>query len=168
VITIMLVDDHGMVREGLKYYLETEEDITVIGEAENGREAAEKAAEFKPDVILMDLMMPVSDGVEGTKLCLKASPETKVIILTSKPEDDLVLPAIQAGALSYLLKDISASELAVAIRAAAQGSPTLNPMAASRMMQEVSNSPAGKAATEGPNPAGNAINSQATKDFYYD
>lgn len=137
-ISVMLVDDHGMVREGLKYYLETEEDITVIGEAENGREAAEKAAEFKPDVILMDLMMPFSDGVEGTKLCLKASPETKVIILTSKPEDDLVLPAIQAGALSYLLKDISASELAVAIRAAAQGSPTLNPMAASRMMQEVS------------------------------
>ena len=137
-ISVMLVDDHGMVREGLKYYLETENDINVIGEAENGQEAAAKAAELKPDVILMDLMMPVSDGVEGTKLCLEAHPESKIIILTSKPEDDLVLPAIQAGALSYLLKDVSASELAVAIRSAAQGRPTLNPMAASRMMHEVS------------------------------
>ena len=137
-INVILVDDHGMVREGLKYYLETEDDINVIGEAENGREAALMAAELKPDVILMDLMMPVSDGVEGTKLCLEASPETKIIILTSKPEDDLVLPAIKAGALSYLLKDVSAADLTVAIRAAAEGRPTLNPMAASRMMQEVS------------------------------
>ena len=137
-ISVMLVDDHGMVREGLKYYLETEADINVIGEAENGQEAAAKAAELKPDVILMDLMMPVSDGVEGTKLCLEAHPGTKIIILTSKPEDDLVLPAIKAGALSYLLKDVSAADLTVAIRAAAEGRPTLNPMAASRMMQEVS------------------------------
>lgn len=147
-INVILVDDHGMVREGLKYYLETEEDIAVVGEAENGREAAAKAAELKPDVILMDLMMPVSDGVEGTKLCLEASPGTKVIILTSKPEDDLVLPAVKAGALSYLLKDVSAAELAAAIRAAAQGSPTLNPMAASKMMQEVS---AGRKEVKDPN-----------------
>lgn len=137
-IKIMLVDDHGMVREGLKYYLEVEDDIEVIGEAEDGESAAELAGELQPDVILMDLIMPNTDGVEGTKLCLAASPPSKVVVLTSKAEDDLVLPAIKAGALSYLLKDVSAAELSTAIRKAAAGQPTLHPMASSRMMQEVS------------------------------
>ncbi len=136
-IRIMLVDDHGMVREGLKYYLEIEDDIEVVGEAADGKEAAELAGELKPDVILMDLIMPGIDGVEGTRLCLEASSASKVIVLTSKPEDDLVLPAIKAGALSYLLKDVSAADLSTAIRSAADGKPTLHPMAASKMMQEV-------------------------------
>jgi NarL family two-component system response regulator LiaR len=137
-IKVLLVDDHGMVREGLKYYLETEDDIEVAGEASNGSEAALMASRLKPDVILMDLIMPVADGVEGTRLCLEASPDSKVIILTSKAEDDLVLSAVRAGALSYLLKDVSAEDLAAAIRAAVAGKPTLHPMAAARMLKEVS------------------------------
>ncbi len=136
-ITVMIVDDHGMVREGLKYYLEGEDDFEVVGEAADGREAARLAGNLKPDVILMDLIMPGVDGVEGTRLCLEASPGTKVIVLTSKAEDDLVLPAVRAGAFSYLLKDVSASDLACAIRGAAAGKPTLHPMAASKMMKQV-------------------------------
>lgn len=136
-IRVLLVDDHGMVREGLKYYLEVEADIEVVGEAADGRKAAQLAGKLKPDVILMDLIMPGTDGVEGTGLCLESSPDSKVIVLTSKAEDDLVLPAIKAGALSYLLKDVSASDLAGAIRSAAAGKPTLHPMAASKMMKEV-------------------------------
>lgn len=137
-IRVILVDDHGMVREGLKIYLTTEPDIEVAGEAADGAVAAELASELKPDVILMDLMMPGVDGVEGTKRCLAASPHSKVIVLTSKPDDELVLPAIRAGALSYLLKDLSPEELSTAIRCAAEGKSTLHPMAAARMMQEVS------------------------------
>ncbi len=136
-IRVMLVDDHGMVREGLKYYLEVEDDIEVAGEAADGGEAALLAGKLNPDVILMDLIMPDVDGVEGTRFCLEASPGSKVVVLTSKAEDDLVLPAVRAGALSYLLKDVSASELANAIRSAASGKPTLHPMAASKMMQEM-------------------------------
>ncbi len=136
-IRVMLVDDHGMVREGLKYYLEVEDDIEVVAEASGGRKAAELAGKLQPDVILMDLIMPDVDGVEGTRLCLEASPGSKIVVLTSKAEDDMVLPAVRAGALSYLLKDVSASELADAIRGAAAGTPTLHPMAASKMMQQV-------------------------------
>jgi len=138
VIRVMLVDDHGMVREGLKYYLDVEDDIEVVGEAGDGKEAAELVSGLKPDVILMDLIMPGTDGVEGTRLCLEASPGSKVVVLTSKAEDDMVLPAVKAGALSYLLKDVSAEELSAAIRNAAAGKPTLHPMASTRMMQEVS------------------------------
>ena len=137
-ISVLLVDDHAMVREGLKYYLETEADIEVVGEAGNGKTAAELAANLQPDVILMDLIMPDVDGVEGTRLCLAASPVSKVIVLTSKPEDDMVLPAVRAGALSYLLKDVSAADLSTAIRDAAAGKPRLHPMAVARMLQEVS------------------------------
>lgn len=136
-IKILLVDDHGMVREGLKLFLQTEDGLEIVGEAADGKEAAELTKKYRPDVILMDLMMPETDGVEGTKLCLAANPSSRVIILTSKAEDDLVLPAIKAGALSYLLKDLSAEELTAAIRQAASGQPTLHPMAATRMLQEV-------------------------------
>ncbi len=137
-ISVLLVDDHGMVREGLKYYLETEDDITVVGEAGDGRVAAELAKKLTPDVIMMDLIMPGVDGVEGTRLCLAASPDSKVIVLTSKAEDDLVLPSIKAGALSYLLKDVSAEELAGAVRDAAAGKPTFHSVASAKMAQEVS------------------------------
>lgn len=140
-IRLMLVDDHKMVREGLKSYLATEPDIQVAGEAADGAAAASVAAELKPDVILMDLIMPGTDGVEGTRLCLAASPSSRVVVLTSMPDDDRVLPAIRAGALSYLLKDVSAEDLARAIREAASGRPTLHPVAAQRMMQELSGPP---------------------------
>ena len=147
-ISVLLVDDHGMVREGLKYYLETEEDITVVGEAGDGREASELAKKLTPDVIMMDLIMPGVDGVEGTKLCLAASPESKVIVLTSKAEDDLVLPSIKAGALSYLLKDVSAEELAKAVRDAAAGKPTFHSVASAKMAQVVSGTSEGTDKTE--------------------
>jgi len=130
-----------MVREGLKIYLATETDIEVVGEAGDGATAAGMVGELKPEVILMDLMMPGVDGIEGTKRCLAASPGSRVIVLTSKPDDEQVLPAIRAGALSYLLKDVSAEELAAAIRTAVSGKPTLHPIAATRMMQELSGPP---------------------------
>jgi NarL family two-component system response regulator LiaR len=136
-ITVMLVDDHSLVREGLKIFLETEPDLQVIGEAANGDEAATLAGRLKPDVILMDLLMPGVDGVEGTRRCLEESPRSRVIVLTSKVEDDLVLPAIRAGALSYLLKDVAAAQLAETIRSAASGNPTLHPLAAAKMLQAV-------------------------------
>ena len=140
-IRVMLVDDHGLVREGLRIYLATEPEIEVVGEAGDGARAAELAGELKPDVILMDLMMPGVDGVEGTRRCLAASPGSRVIVLTSKSDDELVLPAVRDGALSYLLKDVSAEELAATIRKAAAGQPVLHPMAAARVMQELSAPP---------------------------
>lgn len=138
-IRLLLVDDHKMVREGLKAYLSLESDIEVVGEAGDGAAGADLAGKLRPDVILMDLMMPGTDGIEGTQRCLAASPSSRVIVLTSMPDDERVVPAIRAGALSYLLKDVSAEELAQAIRSAAAGKPTLHPMAAQRMMQELSN-----------------------------
>lgn len=140
-IRLLLVDDHKMVREGLKAYLATEEDIEIVGEAADGAAGAKLAGELKPDVILMDLIMPGTDGVEGTRLCRAASPNSRVIILTSMPDDERVVPAIKAGALSYLLKDVSAEDLAQAIRSAAVGRATLHPMAATRMMQELTAPP---------------------------
>lgn len=140
-IRVLLVDDHKLVREGLKIYLGMEPELSVVGEAEDGAIAAKLAAELKPDVILMDLMMPGTDGIEGTRLCLAASPASRVIVLTSMPDDERVMPAIRAGGLSYLLKDVSADELATAIRGAAAGKPTLHPMAATRMMQELNGLP---------------------------
>lgn len=136
-IRVMVVDDHKMVREGLKIYLALEDDIEIVGEAENGAAGADLAGQLKPDVILMDLIMPVVDGIEGTKRALAASPHSKVIMLTSMPDDEQVVPAIKAGALSYILKDIAADELAGTIRSAAAGRATLHPMAAQRMMQEL-------------------------------
>jgi NarL family two-component system response regulator LiaR len=147
-IRLMLVDDHKMVREGLKMYLSTEDDIEVVGEAADGAAGAKLAAELKPDVILMDLVMPGTDGIEGTRLCREASPGSRVVALTSMPDDERVMPAIRAGALSYLLKDVSAEELAQAIRSAAAGKPTLHPMAASRMMQELSAPPKPKSGVD--------------------
>jgi NarL family two-component system response regulator LiaR len=136
-IRVLLVDDHRMVREGLKVYLALEDGIEVVGEASDGGEGARLAGELKPDVVLMDLMMPGVGGVEGTKLVLAAQPGARVIILTSMPDDEQVLPAIGAGALSYLLKDVAADDLVRAIRQAAEGRPTLHPVAAQRMMAEL-------------------------------
>ncbi len=147
-IRLMIVDDHKMVREGLKIYLSTEDDIEIVGEAENGAQAAGLAGQLRPDVILMDLMMPVADGIEGTKRCLEASPGSRVIVCTSMPDDERVLPALKAGALSYILKDVSAEELAQTIRSAASGKATLHPMAAQRMMQELTAPPKPKSGVD--------------------
>ena len=115
-IKVLLVDDHEIVRLGVSAYLSVQEDIEVIAQAENGKIGVEKALELKPDIILMDLVMPVMDGIEATKEILSKWKEAKIIIVTSFIDDEKVYPAISAGAKSYLLKTSSASEIAQAIR----------------------------------------------------
>jgi NarL family two-component system response regulator LiaR len=120
-ITVMIVDDHEMVRNGAKGYLDAQPEIAVVAEAESGEEAVRLAREYVPDVVLMDLVMPGMDGVEATRKVKDISPRTQIIILTSFHEDEHIFPALQAGAISYLLKDVKAGELVEAIRRAAKG-----------------------------------------------
>ncbi len=136
VITVMIVDDHEMVRQGAASYLEAQEDIHVIAEASSGEEALIMAKELVPDVVLMDLVMPGLDGVEATRHLKDYSPRTQIIILTSFHEDEHIFPALQAGAISYLLKDVKAAELVEAIRRAASGEATLHPRVAERVIKE--------------------------------
>lgn len=137
-ITVMLIDDHRVVRQGLRDFLELQPDIDVVGEAPSGEEGVQLARELLPDVVLMDLVMPGIDGVETTRRVKAASPSTRVIVLTSFADDDKVFPAIKAGAISYLLKDISPEELAHAIRAAQRNEAVLHPEVAAKLMQEFS------------------------------
>ncbi len=134
---VLIVDDHGVVREGLRAYLELEPDIQLVGEAKDGLEAVRRAAELLPDVVLMDLVMPNMDGVEATSRIKEQQPATHVIILTSFLDDERVVPAIRAGATSYLLKDVAATDLARAIRGARAGQAQLHPEVARRLMQQV-------------------------------
>jgi NarL family two-component system response regulator LiaR len=136
-IRVILVDDHHMVRMGLKAYLSTLPDIQVVGEAGTGEEAVRLAAELSPDVILMDLLMPGMDGVEATRQVKQISPSTQVIVLTSYHEDEHIFPAIRAGALSYVLKDIDPDDLANAIRRANAGEAVINPRVAARVVKEL-------------------------------
>lgn len=137
-IKVLIVDDHQVVRQGLRTFLELQEDITVIGEAEDGKRAVELVRLLKPDVVLMDLVMPHMDGITATEQIHALDLSTKVIALTSFSEDDKVFPAIQAGAASYLLKDVSPEDLVDAIRAAHQGEARLHPDIARKLMQQVS------------------------------
>jgi NarL family two-component system response regulator LiaR len=127
---VLLVDDHAVVRSGLAAFLLAYDDLELVGEASSGQEALKLCESNQPDVILMDLVMPGMDGAEATGLIRQQCPQVQVIALTSFKEQDLVEGAIKAGAISYLLKDVSADELAEAIRAAAEGTPTLAPEAA--------------------------------------
>jgi len=136
-ITLLLVDDHAVVRSGVRAYLETQPDLEVLAEAASGEEAIRLAAEHVPDVVLMDLVMPGMDGVEATRRVRAASPRTQVVVLTSFHEDTHIFPAIKAGAISYLLKDIGPAELAEAIRAAARGEAVIHPKVAARLMLEL-------------------------------
>jgi two-component system, NarL family, response regulator LiaR len=136
-IRVVLVDDHNMVRIGLKAYFSTLSDILVVGEAGTGEEAVRLAADLSPDVILMDLIMPGMDGVEATRQVKKVSPHTQMIVLTSYHEDEHIFPAIRAGALSYVLKDIDPDDLADAVRRAHAGEAVLNPRVATRMVKEL-------------------------------
>jgi two-component system, NarL family, response regulator LiaR len=136
-ITVLLVDDHSMVRIGLKAFFSTLPDIQVVGEAANGEEAVQLAAQLAPDVVLMDLIMPGMDGVEATRQVKKVSPRTQVIVVTSYHEDEHIFPAIRAGALSYVLKDIDPDELAEAIRLAHAGEAVLNPRVSARLVKEL-------------------------------
>ena len=135
-IRVLIVDDHGVVREGLRAYLELEADILVVGEARDGHEGVRRAAELAPDVVLMDLVMPNMDGADATARIKQQRPETHVIVLTSFLDDQRVVPAIKAGATSYLLKDVAAADLARAIRGARAGQAQLHPEVARRLMQQ--------------------------------
>lgn len=146
-ITIIIVDDHAVVRQGVRALLETQTDIQIAGEAASGEEAVALCAEHAPDVVLMDLLMPGMSGVEAARRLKEISPRTQVVVLTSYHDDEHILPAIRAGALSYLLKDISPQELLEAVRRAARGEVTIHPRVAAQMMSLMS----GRRPTE-PNP----------------
>jgi NarL family two-component system response regulator LiaR len=140
--TILIVDDHQVVRQGVRDFLGTQSDLLVVGEAATGDEAVRLAAQHIPDVVLMDLVMPGGvDGVEATRRVRKASPRTQVVVLTSYHEDEHIFPAIRAGALSYVLKDIGSDELAEVVRRAAKGEAVLNPRVAARLIREMRGSP---------------------------
>lgn len=135
--TILLVDDHKVVRQGVRAFLDLQPDLNVVAEAKNGKEAVVQAQEHAPDVILMDLIMPDMDGVEATRRVKQVSPRSQVIVLTSYHQDEHIFPAIRAGALSYLLKDVEPHELADAVRKAADGEAVLHPRVAARVVQEI-------------------------------
>lgn len=136
-IKVLIVDDHEMVRLGISTYLSIQDDIDVVGEADNGAIGLQKALDLKPDVILMDVVMPEMDGIEATKQILKAWPKAKIIILTSFIDDEKVYPAIEAGAASYILKTSTAEEIANTIRKTAQGQSVLEPEVTNKMMNRL-------------------------------
>jgi two-component system, NarL family, response regulator LiaR len=140
-ISVLIIDDHQLVREGVRTFLEKQGDITVVGEAASGQDGLRLVAELVPDVVLMDLVMPEMDGVETTRRLKQASPGTQVIVLTSFDDDDHILPAIRAGALSYIMKDVSTAQLADAVRKAAAGEVVMTPHVAARVMQELRQGP---------------------------
>ena len=137
VITVMLIDDHRVVRQGLRDFLELQDDIEVVGEAGSGIEGVQLARDLLPDVVLMDLVMPEMDGIEATRQLKAVAPSTQVIVLTSYSEDERIFPAIKAGALSYLLKDVGPGDLVRAIKAARRGEATLHPSVAARLIHEL-------------------------------
>lgn len=136
-IRILIVDDHSVVRQGLRMFLALDPELEVIGEASNGQEAIEMVKTLKPDVVLMDLLMPVMDGISATQVIRREYFDTEVIALTSVLEDASVVNAVRAGAIGYLLKDTQADELCRAIKAAASGQVQLSPKAAERLMREI-------------------------------
>jgi DNA-binding NarL/FixJ family response regulator len=136
-IRIIIADDHSVVRQGLKMFLGLDPDLEIIGEAADGAEAVKMAHELNPDVVLMDMLMPVMDGIAATERIRKELPDTEVIALTSVLEDGAVIGAVKAGAIGYLLKDTQADELRAAIKSAAAGQVQLSPAAAARLMREV-------------------------------
>ena len=136
-ISVLLVDDHSMVRQGVRAFLVTQADIAVVGEAGSGEEAIKLAEQHVPDVVLMDLIMPNMDGVEATRRVKQVSPRSQVVVLTSYHEDEHIFPALKAGALSYILKDVSAEELASVVRKAASGEAILHPRVAARVIKEL-------------------------------
>ncbi len=136
-IRILLAHDHAVVRQGLKMFLSLDPELEVVGEAANGAEALEQVARLQPDVVLMDLKMPVMDGLTAIGRIRAAHPETEVIAVTSVLEDTSIIEAVRAGAIGYLLKDTEADELCRAIKAAAAGQVQLSPQAAERLVREV-------------------------------
>ncbi len=136
-IRILIVDDHAVVRQGLRFLLEQQADMEIAGESANGAQAIAQVTELLPDVVLLDLVMPEMDGLAAVRELKRLVPSTQIIILTSYHEDDQIFRAIKAGALSYLLKDADPQELVGAVRAAARGESVLHPMVASRLLYEI-------------------------------
>jgi DNA-binding NarL/FixJ family response regulator len=147
-IRIVLADDHSVVRQGLRLFLKFDPDLEVVGEASDGAEALQLAHELHPDVVLMDLLMPGMDGITATAAIRREVPDTEVLALTSVLEDALVVGAVRAGAIGYLLKDTQAEALCQAIKAAAAGQVQLTPKAAARLMQAVQTPEPPEALTE--------------------
>jgi NarL family two-component system response regulator LiaR len=140
-IRVLIVDDHEIVRKGIRALLATKRDIQVIGEARDGAEAVTQAQTLRPDVILMDLMMPKMNGIQATREITAKLPGTRVLVLTSFAADEQIFPAIKAGALGYLLKDSSPQELVEAIRQVFRGEPSLDPSVARKVLYEISTPP---------------------------
>ena len=138
IIRVLIVDDHAIVRQGIRALLATEVGIEVAGEARDGEEALEKILTLQPDVILLDLLMPKMDGIEVTQSVMAENPEARILVLTSFAADDKVFPAVKAGALGYLLKDTGPEELVRAIRQVYRGEPSLSPTIARKLLQELS------------------------------
>ena len=136
-IRILLADDHEMVRIGVSAYLQTQPDMEVVDEAVNGKEAVEKALVLRPDIILMDMVMPEMNGAEATAEIIRQWPEAKIVIVTSFLDDDKVYPALEAGAISYILKTSNAKRIAEAIRETLKGQTVLEPEVTSKMMQKM-------------------------------
>jgi DNA-binding NarL/FixJ family response regulator len=138
-IKVLLVDDQGLIRQGLRALLELEPDLEIVGEAENGEQAINLVAEFQPDVVLLDIRMPIMDGVAATKEIQKRFPKTKILVLTTFDDDEYVSAALQNGAMGYLLKDTPSEELAVAIRAVYKGYTQLGPGIVKKLLTQFSN-----------------------------
>ncbi len=136
-ITILIVDDHEVVRNGIRAYLETLPEFQVVGEAASGAEAVKLVQDLIPDVVLMDLIMPGMDGIETTREVRKVSPRTQVVVLTSYHEDEHIFPALKAGAISYVLKDMKMEKLAETIQRAVRNEVTLHPLVAARVLRNL-------------------------------
>jgi NarL family two-component system response regulator LiaR len=147
-VRLLIVDDHEMVRQGLRVFLDSDPAIEIVGEAEDGIQALELARQLQPDVVLMNLVMPRMDGIDATAALRKELPDIEVIILTSEFNEDRVVAAIRAGAIGYLLKDTSANDLRTAIIAAANGQVLLSPQAIAGLLREVRAPEAGDPLTE--------------------
>jgi two-component system, NarL family, response regulator LiaR len=152
-IRVMIVDDHAVVREGLRTFLELQDGIAVIGEAADGEQAVARAAELEPDVILMDLVMPHLDGIEAMRELRRRASPSRVIVLTSFLDEERLMPALQAGAAGYLLKDVEPAELARAVRSACADEALIDPTVAARLLNTLS----GDAAVDGRRRGGAAV-----------
>jgi NarL family two-component system response regulator LiaR len=140
-IRILIADDHAMVREGIRSFLQVNPDLEVVGEAADGVEVVEQALALKPDVILLDIMMPRLDGIGAIQQLKQRGSPARILVITSFAEDQQVFPAIKAGALGYILKDSTPQELIQAIRDVYQGEPCLDPTVARKLMDELSREP---------------------------
>jgi NarL family two-component system response regulator LiaR len=149
-IRVLIVDDHPIVRDGLRTLMMTKPDMEVVGEASNGREAVSKVQRLQPDVILMDLVMPEMDGIEAIRQIIAGRPDARILVLTSFAADDKVFPAIKAGAMGYLLKDSGSEDLVRAIHQVYRGESSLHPKIARKLLQEMSRSPEPEPPAPGP------------------